>query len=109
MEEKGEVRSEKGEIGNPAYCSYVEGVYTYKAPGTLNEFSWDEAGSQWRPKKVRGAQVSYDGRGYSYKDPHDGRVFEWDPHKSAWFPKVITITHSHGTDLTFDLRPLLPY
>jgi HIV Tat-specific factor 1 len=89
MEEDGEVRSEKAElgIGNPAYCSYVEGVYTYRDPGSLNEFSWDEAGSEWRPKKVFGAEVDYDGTAYSYKDA-DGTLFEWDPQKSAWFPKL---------------------
>jgi len=52
-EEKVDSCSEKSELGNPLYCSYVDGVYTYKDPGTEKEFRWDDNAKQWKPKKSK--------------------------------------------------------
>jgi len=89
MDEKKDLVSEKSEIGNAKYCSYVDGLYVYKDPQTSYEYAWDEQSKRWLPKASSGGPsgVQFDGQSYNYTDK-DGTVYEWDQEKSAWFPKV---------------------
>ena len=71
-------------LGNSMYCSYVEGLYTYKDPHTLKEYTWDEDKKLWTPKSV---EVFFDGTHHLYEDK-DGQIMFWDIEKMNWLPKV---------------------
>ncbi|CAG7825808.1 unnamed protein product [Allacma fusca] len=83
--EDGTEKSTELGLGNPLYCSYIEGLYTYKDPLTLNEYTWDEEKKLWLPKSV---EIYFDGSHYLYDDK-DGQVMYWEKEKMTWIPKAV--------------------